>query len=557
MTNFSNPQDVRYRPDGDNTLLRLALLMEWQERCYCCEKPKAFRDVEIDHIVPRTVASERLQEYIAMYDLADDFDVHDPANLAPICRPCNLTKSDRQPGSMLIGVLLSKAASKKARVIRRAIRFSAYKKRSADTAIADLQLTDPVEIAARIRELAERRTTPASAWHHEFQIMPGGIAVRFTPATADSSPSDNPLPPIFDLPDSDPQAEQTEQTLADLANYGGETVVAGQYLAQPADGIGPSWADVIGLSGPDDKALVTIGQTQLAPGTTYQLVLAAKSGIVKRRLQLYPAVVFRGHRGGRMILHDGVGILTAHLQIDRNESGEVIHVDLNTNDFAGHYPYAIRGSLDLFLQAEATDRLELRLNNQCIDDLLDPNPAERAYALKRLRSDAEIITALERVQTHTGQPFTIPTELPASECADLLTAAKLLDGETAKVPSSTVSLTIYADCIEEFLQTVLAETPGDLSMLNAEYNITCASHQINIGRAAIRATQVTLTNTDELRAAIGSGLDVVARFKCLEGTGIYANLMPPDEDLGTAPEPPLPVSSIALPSPSAPESSAA
>ncbi|WIM98635.1 hypothetical protein ACTOB_002239 [Actinoplanes oblitus] len=471
-----------------------------------------------------------------MYDLATDFDVHNPANLAPICRPCNLAKSDRQPGSMLVGVILSKAADKKANVIRRVLRFSADTKRSADAAIADSQITNPVEIAARIRELSDRQATTSSNWRHDFQTMPGGITVRFTPADAQESPPNEPLPPIFDFPESDPQAVHAEQRLADLANFGGEIAVAGHYLAQPADGIGPSWAGVIGLDGPDDQVLVTVGQTQLSPGTNYQLAVVSASGTVKQRLQLHPAVVFRGHHGGRILLHDGAGIFTAHLQTARNESGEVIHVNVNANDFAGHYPYAVRSSVDLFLQAEATDRLELRLNNQCIGDLLDGDPAERAGALQHLRKDAEIIAALERVQAHAGEPFTIPEELPADECADLLAAARLLDGKAARVPSSTVTLTIYADCIEDFLQAVLASVPGDLTMLNADYNITCASHQINIGRAAIRATQVTLTNTDELRAAIGSGVDVVARFKCVEGTNIYATLMQPDDDIHTTPD---------------------
>jgi hypothetical protein len=68
----------------DNRLLLLALTEAWGEKCYWCRKPKLFRELQIDHIIPRRprggVTAER--------------DVDAVENLAPICGPCNQEKTN-------------------------------------------------------------------------------------------------------------------------------------------------------------------------------------------------------------------------------------------------------------------------------------------------------------------------------------------------------------------------------------------------------------------------------------------------------------------------------
>ncbi|MFI6272478.1 hypothetical protein [Micromonospora zamorensis] len=53
-----------------------------------------FATAQIDHIIPRTVTPDRLAELIVRHHLPAGFDLHAPANLAPICASCNNDKRD-------------------------------------------------------------------------------------------------------------------------------------------------------------------------------------------------------------------------------------------------------------------------------------------------------------------------------------------------------------------------------------------------------------------------------------------------------------------------------
>lgn len=82
---------VRYG-GGDDRALRLALLEEWGWTCYWCGVSLLHHTAQIDHIIARTVAPTRLAELIRLHQLPALFDLHGPANLGPICVPCNNRK---------------------------------------------------------------------------------------------------------------------------------------------------------------------------------------------------------------------------------------------------------------------------------------------------------------------------------------------------------------------------------------------------------------------------------------------------------------------------------
>ena len=86
---------VEYRPKGNNSILRSVLYDAWKSRCYWCNRPKDFTDIEIDHIIPHTLETDRLRVVLEELGLPTDFDVHNVANLAPICGTCNLEKTNQ------------------------------------------------------------------------------------------------------------------------------------------------------------------------------------------------------------------------------------------------------------------------------------------------------------------------------------------------------------------------------------------------------------------------------------------------------------------------------
>lgn len=67
-----------------NRLLLLALTEAWGNKCYWCRTPKPFRELQIDHIIPRRPRDTTRAE----------FDVDAVENLAPICGPCNQEKTN-------------------------------------------------------------------------------------------------------------------------------------------------------------------------------------------------------------------------------------------------------------------------------------------------------------------------------------------------------------------------------------------------------------------------------------------------------------------------------
>jgi 5-methylcytosine-specific restriction endonuclease McrA len=86
--------EVRYRPDGDNSVLRHVLCEVWDLQCYWCREFKKYLELQIDHIVPLTGSDAEQKRLQDAFDLDSDYDVHAVTNLAPICTPCNRRKSN-------------------------------------------------------------------------------------------------------------------------------------------------------------------------------------------------------------------------------------------------------------------------------------------------------------------------------------------------------------------------------------------------------------------------------------------------------------------------------
>ncbi|TCJ71205.1 UNVERIFIED_ORG: HNH endonuclease [Dietzia maris] len=121
----SAPKPVKYRSgeSDNNALLRFALLNAWGGRCYWCREVRQFHNVEIDHILPKSLKSDELDQLVKT--LIDEqaesgsYDIDSPRNLAPICSACNKKKLDAvNSRAALLVTLLSDAEKKTARVVK-------------------------------------------------------------------------------------------------------------------------------------------------------------------------------------------------------------------------------------------------------------------------------------------------------------------------------------------------------------------------------------------------------------------------------------------------------
>ncbi|WP_055717101.1 HNH endonuclease [Streptomyces torulosus] len=117
-------EDVRYRSGGDNSILKMVLLEQWQNRCYMCGRPKDFTDTQIDHLIPQSSSAAELRDSKKQYSLTSSFDLHGPENLAPICSKCNREKSNQTfKGAGVMLLALSKAAKLRPDVIAACKKF--------------------------------------------------------------------------------------------------------------------------------------------------------------------------------------------------------------------------------------------------------------------------------------------------------------------------------------------------------------------------------------------------------------------------------------------------
>ena len=128
-------------------MLRLVLYNLWGSRCYRCQRPKDFNDIQIDHIIPRHVNSERLRELKRQYGLPRDFEINAPANLAPICSVCNGPRGKGKKeyrARLLEQDQLDRAISLQPKVVEQVLRFG-KSRRIADHLLQASQtdLSDP------------------------------------------------------------------------------------------------------------------------------------------------------------------------------------------------------------------------------------------------------------------------------------------------------------------------------------------------------------------------------------------------------------------------------
>jgi 5-methylcytosine-specific restriction endonuclease McrA len=110
--------EVGYRGSGD-MVLRGALFDVWNGQCCACWQPRMFAETEIEHLIPRTVDDEKLQDLIGYHGLGPGFHVDRPGNLALICGPCNNRKRDRILRTTGMTTLLDMARGRSREVIRR------------------------------------------------------------------------------------------------------------------------------------------------------------------------------------------------------------------------------------------------------------------------------------------------------------------------------------------------------------------------------------------------------------------------------------------------------
>jgi 5-methylcytosine-specific restriction endonuclease McrA len=116
--------EVRYRPNGDNAVLRHVLCEVWDLQCYWCREFRKYLELQIDHIVPQKDSEAERERLREAFKLDADYDVDAVANLAPICAPCNGRKSNADMTQFPVVLTCLKKARQHAPTVTK--RFQAF-----------------------------------------------------------------------------------------------------------------------------------------------------------------------------------------------------------------------------------------------------------------------------------------------------------------------------------------------------------------------------------------------------------------------------------------------
>jgi hypothetical protein len=74
--------------------LRHAIWLTHNRRCVYCTEPLSFAEVDVDHVIPETLATTpELHKVLARLNLPADFDLQSVLNFVPAHRRCNLAKT--------------------------------------------------------------------------------------------------------------------------------------------------------------------------------------------------------------------------------------------------------------------------------------------------------------------------------------------------------------------------------------------------------------------------------------------------------------------------------
>lgn len=377
----------------------------------------------------------------------------------------------------------------------------------------------------RISKIVVQAQDLSPYWIAEVTVGPNRLHVQYRERYPGAGLLDPVTPePRYLFPSEDAEAADAHERLKDFHDYGGDIEIDGKYVVGFDLNVSPESRALFEMAtqGETERLRLTSTPVQLEHPLLLQLAVVASSGMIKYRLNLQTEPPTVGNRGLRAHGTDPTGAIQIVATIDRPEFGSTHRAEFSIKGIAGKFPYVIRPAFDIFGHlTDDGDRLELRVNDQSMGEA-----SGLTAFLAEARHSAQVLAALEHLQTYAQMSFPVPDDLTYEDAFDLLFAAKLLTGEPVRAANTRVGLTIRADKLEDFLASHAAQTPGALTAGLPDYALQLGPHRLTLGAVTAVAPKMALTNLHELRAAVGTGAEPTAWYECTDGEGIYYRLGP-------------------------------
>jgi hypothetical protein len=111
---------------------RFALYVVGLRKCTWCGEPLTFSEMEIDHLIPKSLKGAELVRVLGLHGLPNDFDVDGTRNLVASCRRCNGSKGARIPPDQPIITMMLESAARRALLIERRAQVRMTKREAED-----------------------------------------------------------------------------------------------------------------------------------------------------------------------------------------------------------------------------------------------------------------------------------------------------------------------------------------------------------------------------------------------------------------------------------------
>lgn len=379
-------------------------------------------------------------------------------------------------------------------------------------------LTSGDQLISRMDDLQRLGEGISPYWKWRFGDTPWGpghILTAQRPEAADVDPVE--LTPLFSFPKDDPEAQATAERLERALRLGGGVDIPGHYVEElRVTAASEATQRLLG----DPTQQVERLRFESVPETAGlplrgSLVLEHRSGADGLSVPFTFTERVAGTHGKTLTGTDPSGLLTGRFEI---EVGQEVHgrLTLDLKSPAGAFPHDALPAIRLLALCEAGDTLHFRLGPVTVTSFgADTGASDDVLARYA------IVAALEVLQAHLRTLIAVPTQPTSDEdIQNLMTVARALSGQPARLPHTGVSIPLRPDRIPELLDAVPTD-PHVLYGPQSGIAITLDGVRYEVPGLAMWAPKVVLRNRDELRAAAADGSEVLATFESQDDAGVF------------------------------------
>ncbi len=325
------------------------------------------------------------------------------------------------------------------------------------------------------------------------------------------------IKPILAFPADDPEAEELQSQLAHVLDYGGNINIDGRYIERIDIDASPEMRQLFGVEGPISQfEFVSVEQNDGLP------VLCALETTSPGGEAIASIVIPLAHRvgGGRGVTIWGAdvsGVLRVNHFFDHPTNG-LPHgsFGFELHPIVGRSPHAMRQAAEFLLSLKPGNRVRLSIGH-----------AEVGYAdvgagdLPDFSPVARLIIALDDPQRHFRLQFPAPDGLTLEDLREMEMLRDLVANTRTQWLYHGIKANIFADRLDSFLADERLRDRGAMLARFESMAFEFGGDTFTLDHVQLYAPRMELTNLAELEAAVGTGQEAEARWRCIEGEHIY------------------------------------